>query len=168
MQSIHHSLLLFLITTTFSLSGVYAQTPDALRKKNELRCEKLVFYAQTVNHKKEVEICLVSPSVSYSFGKTGAPNKEMELIVPTDKTSYASQNNQVIRLQEFTIRNGNTTYQVSAGTNDEGHNFATLDVYQGTEQTGKHLAEIKLDPKTMVNNIDHSLANEGIPSAPDL
>ncbi len=33
MQSIHHSLLLFLITTTFSLSGVYAQTPDALRKK---------------------------------------------------------------------------------------------------------------------------------------
>lgn len=133
MQSIHHSLLLFLITTTFSLSGVYAQTPDALRKKNELRCEKLVFYAQTVNHKKEVEICLVSPSVSYSFGKTGAPNKEMELIVPTDKTSYASQNNQVIRLQEFTVRNGNTTYQVSAGTNDEGHNFATLDVYQGTE-----------------------------------
>ncbi|HDR2033877.1 TPA: hypothetical protein QCF68_004737, partial [Escherichia coli] len=130
MQSIHHSLLLFLITTTFSLSGVYAQTPDALRKKNELRCERLVFYAQTVNHKKEVEICLVSPSVSYSFGKTGAPNKEMELIVPTDKTSYASQNNQVIRLQEFTVKNGNTTYQVSAGTNDEGHNFATLDVYQ--------------------------------------
>ncbi|EQB9245383.1 hypothetical protein ACYYIV_004975, partial [Escherichia coli] len=116
MQSIHHSLLLFLITTTFSLSGVYAQTPDALRKKNELRCERLVFYAQTVNHKKEVEICLVSPSVSYSFGKTGAPNKEMELIVPTDKTSYASQNNQVIRLQEFTVKNGNTTYQVSAGT----------------------------------------------------
>lgn len=82
---------------------------------------------------KEVEICLVSPSVSYSFGKTGAPNKEMELIVPTDKTSYASQNNRVIRLQEFTVKNGNTTYQVSAGTNDEGHNFATLDVYQGTE-----------------------------------
>lgn len=53
MQSIHHSLLLFLITTTFSLSGVYAQTPDALRKKNELRCERLVFYAQTVNHKKK-------------------------------------------------------------------------------------------------------------------
>ncbi len=44
---------------------------------------------------KEVEICLVSPSVSYSFGKTGAPNKEMELIVPTDKTSYASQNNRL-------------------------------------------------------------------------
>ena len=56
-----------------------------------------------------------------SFGKTGAPNKEMELIVPTDKTSYASQNNQVIRLQEFTVKKQqHYLSSVSRKSNDEG------------------------------------------------
>ncbi|EIT7187616.1 hypothetical protein MZT64_003363 [Serratia marcescens] len=86
----------------------------------------------------------------------------MDITVPAHTTTYAYQSNQVISLQEFTIRNGDTSYQISAGTNDEGRPFASLDVYQGTPEAGKHLAEIRLDPDTVVNNISHALAQEGV------
>ena len=151
-----------------SLSAVNAATPDALIQVHHLRCGKPVFYAQTVNHKKEVEICIITPSVSYSFGKTGAEHKEMDITVPAHTTTYAYQSNQVISLQEFTVRNGDTSYQVSAGTNDEGNPFASLDVYQGAPETGKHLAEIRLDPDTVVNNISHALAQEGVAQSDSL
>lgn len=132
------------------------------------RCAKLVFYAQTLNHNKEVEICIDTPHVSYSFGKTGATNKEMEITVPVGNTSYAYQNNQVISLQEFTVRNGDTAYQISAGTNDEGEPVASLYVFKGAPDTGKLLAEIKLDPHTTVNNISHTLADDGIAESDSL
>ncbi|HBA3067211.1 TPA: hypothetical protein J6M86_003977 [Escherichia coli] len=151
-----------------SLSAVNAATPDALIQAHHQRCGKPVFYAQTANHKKEVEICIISPSVSYSFGKTGAEHKEMDITVPANTTTYAYQSNQVISLQEFTVRNGNTSYQVSAGTNDEGRPFASLDVYKGTPETGKHLAEIRLDPDTVVNNISHALEQEGVAQSDNL
>ncbi len=151
-----------------SLSAVNAATPDALIQAHHQRCGKPVFYAQTANHKKEVEICIISPSVSYSFGRTGAKHKEMDISVPANTTTYAYQSNQVISLQEFTVRNGDTSYQVSAGTNDEGRPFASLDVYQGTPEAGKHLAEIRLDPDTVVNNISHALAQEGVAESDSL
>ncbi|WP_440800001.1 hypothetical protein [Serratia marcescens] len=145
-----------------SLSPVNAGTPNALVQAHHQRCGKPVFYAQTVNHKKEVEICIITPSVSYSFGRTGAEHKEMDITVPAHTTTYAYQSNQVISLQEFTVRNGDVSYQISAGTNDEGKLFASLDVYKGTPDTGKHLAEIRLDPDTVVNNISHALTEEGV------
>ncbi|CAI0761989.1 hypothetical protein SENE111051_11200 [Serratia nematodiphila] len=151
-----------------SLSPVNAGTPNALVQAHHQRCGKPVFYAQTVNHKKEVEICIVTPSVSYSFGRTGAEHKEMDITVPAHTTTYAYQSNQVISLQEFTVRNGDVSYQVSAGTNDEGKPFASLDVYKGTPDTGKHLAEIRLDPNTVVNNISHSLEQEGVAQSDSL
>lgn len=145
-----------------SLSAVNAAAPDALIQAHHQRCGKPVFYAQTANHKKEVEICIITPSVSYSFGRTGAEHKEMDITVPANTTTYAYQSNQVISLQEFTVRNGDTSYQISAGTNDEGRPFASLDVYKGTPEAGKHLAEIRLDPDTVVNNISHALVQEGV------
>ena len=151
-----------------SLSAVNAATPDALIQAHHQRCGKPVFYAQTANHKKEVEICIITPSVSYSFGRIGAEHKEMDITVPAHTTTYAYQSNQLISLQEFTVRNGDTSYQVSAGTNDEGRPFASLDVYQGTPETGKHLAEIRLDPNTVVNNISHSLAQEDVAESDSL
>ncbi|HCN5344166.1 TPA: hypothetical protein N6X58_005422, partial [Escherichia coli] len=85
------------------LSAGLAGTHDAIRQAHLQRCAKPVFYAQTVNHKKDVEICITTPSVSYSFGKTGAENKEMNITVPASRTTYAYQSNQVISLQEFTV-----------------------------------------------------------------
>lgn len=151
-----------------SLSAVNAATPDALIQAHHQRCGKPVFYAQTANHKKEVEICIISPSVSYSFGRTGAEHKEMDITVPANTTTYAYQSNQVISLQEFTVRNGDTSYQVSAGTNDEGRPFASLGVYKGIPEAGKHLAEIRLDPDTVVNNISHALEQEGVAQSDSL
>ncbi|MFI7812249.1 MULTISPECIES: hypothetical protein [Citrobacter freundii complex] len=153
----------------FSVTSVaHAATQDTLRQAHYQRCAKPVFYAQTTNHKKEVEICIVTPSVSYSFGKVGAKSKEMNLTVPAGSTTYAYQNNQVISIQDFTVRNGDTSYQVSAGSNDSGEPFASLYVYKGTPETGKLLAEIKLDPDTVANNIGHSLAEEGVIQADSL
>ncbi|CAI1618690.1 hypothetical protein [Serratia marcescens] len=146
-----------------SLSAANAGTPAPLRDGHYQRCAKPVFYAQTLNHKKEVEICIVTPSVSYLFGKTGAEHKEMDITVPAQATGYAYQSNQVISLQEFSIRNGDTTYEVSAGSDDDGKPFAALDVYRGNPDTGKHLATISLDPDTVVNDISHGLQDEGIP-----
>ncbi|PIJ52436.1 hypothetical protein BOM23_22165 [Erwinia sp. OLMDLW33] len=131
------------------------------------RCAKPVFYAQTLNHNKEVEICIDTLHVSYSFGKTGATNKEMDITVPAASTTYAYQINQVISIQEFTVRNGETRYQVSAGSNDEGEPVASLYVFKGAPGTGKLLAEVKLDPHTVVNNISHALADDGVAQADD-
>ncbi|MBH2717033.1 hypothetical protein I5Q16_19070 [Serratia marcescens] len=92
----------------------------------------------------------------------------MDITVPAHTTTYAYQSNQVISLQELTVRNGDVSYQVSAGTNDEGKLFASLDVYKGTPDTGKHLAEIRHDPDTVVNNISHSLEQEGVAQSDSL
>ncbi|WP_191278987.1 hypothetical protein [Hafnia paralvei] len=145
-------------------TGLLLSCMHAAQAENQ-RCEKTVFYAQTANHKKEVEICIDTPHVSYSFGKTGATNKEMDITVPAASTTYAYQSNQAISIQEFTVRNGETCYQVSAGTNDEGEPVASLYVFKGATDTGKLLAEIKLDPHTVVNNISHALADDGIAKA---
>ncbi|EHN8908283.1 hypothetical protein F6T93_001552 [Enterobacter hormaechei] len=87
----------------------------------------------------------------------------MDITVPAQATGYAYQSNQVISLQEFSVRNGDTTYEVSAGSDDDGKPFAALDVYRGNPDTGKHLATISLDPDTVVNDISHGLQDEGIP-----
>ncbi|EHU5543391.1 hypothetical protein AAH559_005279 [Salmonella enterica] len=92
----------------------------------------------------------------------------MNITVPAQTAGYAYQSNQVISLQEFTVRNGDTTYQVSAGSDDDGKPFAAIDVYRGTPDTGKHLATITLDPDTVVNDISHGLQDEGIPQQDDL
>jgi hypothetical protein len=71
----------------------------ALRDAHYQHCGKPVFYAQTLNHTREVEICIVTPSVAYSFGKTGAEHKAMDITVPVQMTGYAYQSNQIISLQ---------------------------------------------------------------------
>ncbi|HCR3451172.1 TPA: hypothetical protein ON570_004856 [Citrobacter werkmanii] len=92
----------------------------------------------------------------------------MDITVPAGNTTWAYQRNQIISIQNFTVRNGDTTYQVSAGSNDAGEPGASLYVFKGNPETGKLLAEIKLDPGTVVNNISHALAEEGIPEADSL
>ncbi|HEM6741976.1 TPA: hypothetical protein U2I27_002219 [Citrobacter farmeri] len=92
----------------------------------------------------------------------------MDITVPVGNTTYAYQSNQVISIQDFTVRNGDTHYQVSAGSNDAGEPVASLYVFKGNPETGKLLAEIRLDPDTVVNNIGHSLAEEGVIQAGSL
>ena len=167
-KTITRHLLLSAAVLFTAASVLHAATPDTLPQAHGPRCAQPVFYAQTMNHKKEVEICIATPSVSYSFGKTGAKNKEMNLTVPAGSTSYAYSSNQAISIQNFTVRNGDISYQVSAGSDDAGEPFASLYVYKGMPESGKLLAEIRLDPVTVVNNISHALAEEGIPEADSL
>ncbi|WP_447868308.1 hypothetical protein [Rahnella aceris] len=143
-------------------------TKDSLRQALYRRGGKPVFYAQTTDHKKEVQICIVTPSVSYSFGKIGDPNKEMDISIPAGNSTYAAQTMQSASIYEFAVRTGDTRYEVSSGTNDAGEPWASLDVYKGAPETGKHLATIKLAPETVVNNISDELQNEGIKISDDL
>lgn len=158
---------LIIVAGITSLS-IYADTPESITQAFLQRCAKPVFYAQTANHKKEVQFCIASPSVSYSLGKISADHKEMDIMVPVKNMSFASQSNQIYSISEFTIRNGDTTYQVASGSNDEGLPFAKLDVYKGPAGTGKHLAQIQLAPNTVVNNISYTLTEEGIPESDSL
>lgn len=151
-----------------SVTLAHAEAPESRSQTQSQRCAKPVFYAQTLNHNKEVAICIITPYVSYSFGKTGATHKEMEITVPAVSTTYAYQSNQVISIQKFTVKNGDTSYQISAGTNDEGDALAYLYVYKGMPEVGKLLAEIKLDPRTVVNNISHGLLDDGIAGSDSL
>lgn len=153
---------IFLLSTGLMLSGLHAAQAD------NQSCAKTIFYAQTLNHNKEVAICIDTPYVSYSFGKTGTAHKDMDITVPAANTTYAYQSNELISIQEFTVRNGDTRYQVSAGTNDSGEPVASLYVFKGAPDTGKLLAEIKLDRDTVVNNISHSLAEDGVIQADSL
>lgn len=104
LKTITRHLLMSAAVLFTATSVLHAATTDALPQAPGPRCAKPVFYAQTVNHKKEVEICIVTPSVSYSFGKVGAKNKEMDITVPAGNTIYAYQSNQVISIQNFTVR----------------------------------------------------------------
>ncbi|MGL5030191.1 MAG: hypothetical protein ACRC5V_02200 [Aeromonas sp.] len=131
-------------------------------------CATPIFYAKTLNHHKEVSICLNAPYVTYSFGKIGAKHKEMDINVPVADTSYASQNGQNFSVHDFTVKNGNTYYEASAGEADGGKPYASLSVYKGAPASGKLLAEIKLDTQTVVNNIDNSLAESGVPESDTL
>ncbi|WP_262484726.1 MULTISPECIES: hypothetical protein [Citrobacter] len=70
-------------------TGLLLSCMHAAQAENQ-RCAKPVFYAQTANHKKEVEICIVTPSVLYSFGKTGATHKEMDITVPAARSNFNS------------------------------------------------------------------------------
>lgn len=101
---------MFIIFTGITSLSSYADAPESITQAFLQRCAKPVFYAQTANHKKEVQICIASPSVSYSFGKISAGSKEMDILVPVKNTSFASQSNQIYSISEFTIRNGDTSY----------------------------------------------------------
>lgn len=65
-KSITRGLILNAVILFSTMSGTaYAAPQDRLHQAPGPRCAKPVFYAQTANHKKEVEICIVTPSVSY-------------------------------------------------------------------------------------------------------
>ncbi|MGC1026798.1 hypothetical protein [Pantoea agglomerans] len=135
---------------------------DSLRRALHSRCDKPVFYAQTADHKKEVQICIATPSVSYSFGSIGTDSKELDISVPMNDASYTYQTNRVISIYEFTVKTGDFSYQVSAGANDEGQPLASLSVYRGEPEVGHRIADIALDPATVVNEISYDLQNDGV------
>ncbi|MGL4352098.1 MAG: hypothetical protein ACRCT2_16375 [Plesiomonas shigelloides] len=103
--------------------------------------------------------------MTYSFGKIGAKHKEMDINIPVANTSYAVSRSQVVSVNNFTVRNGNTYYEASAGYVEGGAPYASLSVYKGKPGTGKRLADIKLDTNTVVNNISGSLSEYGVPES---
>lgn len=126
-------------------------------------CNNPVFAGLTANHTKEVTVCLNNDeTLRYTFGKVNQ-KPEMDLTVGGDKASWASQSTALTSISEVNIVNGKTVYNVAAGSDDEGQAFAMLTVRSGA----KVLATIKLDPKTVYNDVG-LLADTNIPETDEL
>lgn len=126
-------------------------------------CNNPVFSGKTANHAKEVTVCLNNDeTLRYTFGKVNQ-KPEMDLTVGANKANWAQSNSRLVSLSEVTIFNGKTKYNVASGSDDEGQAFANLTVYSGA----KVLATIKLDPKTVYNDVG-LLADTNIPETDEL
>lgn len=52
-------------------------------------CPNVVFYGKTLNHKKEVMVCLIGlNNLRYTFGKVGDKQPELALTVSTVNSSW--------------------------------------------------------------------------------
>lgn len=128
-------------------------------------CGDLVFYGQTANHQKEVRVCLFSKDsqnfVNYRFGKVGQ-KPEMDIVKPASAVTYFTPRSAVISSADLNIPNGEFIYAVGSGIDDTGVSHSAIDV----SKNYRTLANIKLDLKTVVNNIgwvnEHDMKEYGM------
>lgn len=118
----------------------------------------VLFYGQTENHKKEVLVCQWNTNIFYQFGKVGKePEKSIKLDV--SEVSDLITDNQSTSSEYLMIRSGDVVYQVGEGTDvPSGYTSGIVKVIQ----YGKgELAEIMLDPETVVNGIRSNFVKQG-------
>lgn len=127
-------------------------------------CPNVIFYGKTVNQKKEVFVCLVSPGkLYYSFGKVGVPKPELSVWATPATSSWATNYGSVVSVTEVNIKNGDYTYTVGYGHDDSNKPFASVDVYKGY----KLLTTINLDTNKYIGNIS-DLRESDIPETDEL
>lgn len=113
-----------------------------------------VFYAKTANHNKTITVCKVGHAYRYTFAKADG-TVEKDIIESEKKVTfdYGSGHDYAVSTINFPV--GKITYSVgyiaSSESNIDEHNVT---VYQN----GKELAVVKLDQKTVLNNV-HSFIN---------
>lgn len=141
----------FAVVLFFSFFSFQALAGDPLELVGD-RCAPgdVIFYGQTQNHKKEVLICQLNTNVFYQFGKVG---QEPDLFLKMDSGTIKQlvTDNQSVSSEFLFIRNGDVVYQVGEST-DLASNF-TSGLVKVTKYGKGDLAEIMLDPDTVVNGI---------------
>ncbi|MBS0856063.1 MULTISPECIES: hypothetical protein [unclassified Tatumella] len=164
-MKLKHLCLLTAVTSIISIPVSYAATSNSPDQAKLHRCADPVFYAQTSDHDKEVEVCIIQSEVSYSFGQTvSGVTQQKNIVVPKRNTSFISQGDKKHSLNAFTVYNENTAYQVAYGTNDTGAPFATLDIYNNASGDKHAISHINFDPDTVIGNISYELSGQGIPA----
>lgn len=140
-------ILLFLLSVSF----VSHANGDPLDNVGN-RCEynEVLYYAQTVDHKKEVLVCQKNTTITYLFGKVGQ-KPDIELKMPVKMVSDLITDSSTVSSEYLMIRNGNIIYQVGHMTDLlSGADIESVSVIKYGQ--GK-FAEILLDPDTAVNAI---------------
>lgn len=140
-------ILLFLLSVSFFS---YANNDPLDNVGNRCENNEVLYYAQTVDHKKEVLVCQKNMTITYLFGKVNQ-NPDIELKMPVKMVSDLVTDNETVSSEYMMIRNGDIIYQVGHMTDLlTGANIESLSVIK----YGKgQLAEILLDPNSAVNAI---------------
>lgn len=115
-------------------------------------CGKLLFSAQTANHKKEVRLCVFSHNdqnyVQYRFGKVGQ-KPEMEIIKPTKQAPFEFLKGYDTFHTSVGVNNAGYGYNINYGQSDDGVEFAYINV----DNNGRKVTDIKLDVSTIKGSI---------------
>lgn len=114
----------------------------------------VIYYGQNLKHTKEVLICQWGNKIFYSFGVVG---KQPELNLKSDnvetKSEVSDGNNW--STEYVYVPNGNIVYRVGhTGDFIQNTEEETIRVYSDVHE--EPIAEIKLDPATVVNGIRDS------------
>lgn len=148
------AIVLGLVTAALSFAGNAAsydiKTPEEMVGD---RCAPgdIIFRAETANHKKEVLVCQWNTNVFYEFGKIAA-QPELSLKKDNTEVKVMIHDDQYRSAEGLAFKNGNVTYHISFINNmDNGSQESYLLVYNN--KTGKEMANITLDPETVVNYI---------------
>lgn len=137
--------------------------PKAISATSKYHCNNLLFYAMDVTHKKEVRVCMSGKDLVYTFGKMNVDKPELELKQPTSKTEFAydidDEENKfggtlsIIHYDHiYTIRGlASKVYPLP--------NKGLLAVWKNED----NIAEIPLDPVTIIDNIKQNVEMYNIP-----
>lgn len=110
----------------------------------------VLYYGQTVDHKREVLLCQIGSNVTYQYGKIGQ-KPDIKLTQPAKLVSDLITDNNTVSSEYLLIRNGNIVYQVGHLTDLlSGASVESITVIKSGQGT---LREILLDPDMVVNAI---------------
>lgn len=127
-------------------------------------CPKIIFYGETTDHKKEVFVCLVSPSeLQYFFGKVRSGDPEVSFSADPSTASWGDKKDGDAILSEITLINGDLSYVIKYGYDHEGDSFAGIEVYKDY----KRVSLIPISPSGYIGNTI-GLRNTDIPETDDL
>ena len=118
----------------------------------------ILFYGQTINHKKEVLICQWNTNIFYQFGKLGH-EPELSLKLDVSEVKDLVEDSQTLSTESLIIPNGNVTYKVGHLTDLITN--SDIDSVEVIKQGHAHGVEIILDSDTVVNGIRSNFVKQG-------
>lgn len=119
----------------------------------------VLFYGQTANHKKEVLVCQWGTNIFYQFGKLGH-EPELSLKLDVSQVTELITDNQTTSSEYLVVPNGNMVYQI--GQSSDLPSAYTYGIVKVIKQGKGELAEIMLDPDTVVNGIRSNFVKQGL------
>lgn len=139
--------MLFLVLVSF---GSAASVDPLDLVGNRCKHNEVLFYGQTVDHKKEVLVCQKNSNITYLFGKVNQ-KPDIELKIPVKMVDDLVTDSQTVSSEYVMIRSGNIIYQVGHLT--DLLSGADIDSVSVIKYGQGKLKEIMLDPDMTVNAI---------------
>lgn len=143
-----------------------SQGASAINSK--YKCDQVIFSGLDINHQKSVKVCLSGKKVSYTFGSINSAKNDLDMIITPDKASwdyYVNGKNKRVSIKTITVKTGPYTYKMTTGKNEGELEKSLLRVYKDNV-TGP-INFITLDNETIINEVNPTLRQHGIPFVKD-